>query len=89
VKPALNDTATNLENFFQKQINRKMNKKSNGINSYCVSRPKSASFSFESEFSGRGAAELEKYTLHFLGDRKQKTSFEKLQIYVYLPFSNR
>jgi hypothetical protein len=61
----------------------------------CVSRPKSASFLSESEFSGRGAAEVEiqartkgtfwqRCTLHFLGDRtnyKAKTSWEKLQIH--------
>jgi hypothetical protein len=46
----------------------------------CVSRPQSASFSSESEFSSRGAAEARKqsrakdtfwdrFTLNFLGDR--------------------
>jgi hypothetical protein len=56
---------------------------------------KSACFSFESEFSGRGAAEAlkqartkgifwQRCTLNFLGDRtnyKAKKKLEKLQIY--------
>jgi hypothetical protein len=53
----------------------------------CVSRPKSASFSSESEFSGRGAAEARQQARtkgifrrpHELQSTKQ--SLEKLQIY--------
>jgi hypothetical protein len=58
----------------------------------CVSRPKSAYFSSESGFSGRGAAEAEqgktkgtfwqRRILHFLAthDYKRKTSFAKFAI---------
>jgi hypothetical protein len=55
-----------------------------------VSRPKSASFSSESEFSGRGAAEktgsAHKIFLATARTKKQKTSLEKLHIYFVSTF---
>jgi hypothetical protein len=69
----------------------------------CVSRPKSASFSSESEFSGRGAAEAsrqarikdtfwQRYALHFLGDRTNYKAIDIIgkiaNLFCILPFSN-
>jgi hypothetical protein len=60
-----------------------------------VSRPKTAPFSSEFEFAGRGAAEAckqtrAKGTLHFLGDRtnhKARDIIEKITKFIlYLPF---
>jgi hypothetical protein len=54
-----------------------------------VSRPKSASFSTESEFSGRGAADEADAHNIFLATartKKQKTSLEKLHIYFVSTF---